>query len=143
MTRQEADQIVVFLSSMYGPWSDLKKASFAELISDLPFDRAQEAAKEWVKNRADGKWPLPGDIRAGVNQIIGRQGQLRLTDERRSGVPVPRKEGIENLRKMREALALKGGERREGIQKVGDMLGRRVEERRGRGEEGVSRPAKT
>lgn len=130
MTRQEADQIAVYLSTTYGPWSDGKKALFAGDIIDLPFERAMEAAHEWVRNSTSGRWPLPGDIRAGVNQIIGRQGALRLTDERRSGIPVPHKEGIDNLRKMREALELKGGERRQGIQKIGDMLGKRVEERR-------------
>ena len=131
MTRDEADEVVVYLSVTYGPWSEMKKAMFAEDIIDLPFDRAREAAREWVRNSTTGRWPLPGDIRGGVNQIIGRQGTLRLTDERRSGVPVPKREGIENLRQMREALELKGAERKKGMQRIGDMLGKRVEERRG------------
>lgn len=130
MTRAEADEIVVYLSSTYGPWSDMKKAFFANDIIDLPHNHALEAAREWVRNNTTGRWPLPGNIRAGVNQIIGRQTTLRLTDERRSGVPVPKREGIENLKQMRAALELQGGERAKGIQKVGEMLGRRVEERR-------------
>lgn len=123
MTRTEADQIVVYLSITYGPWSDGKKGMFAGDIEDLPHDVANQAAHEWVRGNPGNRWPAPGDIRLAVSRLIDRSKMLRLTDEREHGVPVDRDRGLKFLREMREKIGRKRAQRGDPTP-LGDIIGR-------------------
>jgi hypothetical protein len=128
MTRDQADEIAVFLSLAFGPWSEGKKAIFSDAIADLDHGLGLEAARLFVKQAKRGQAPLPGDIRELACSAAMRQGRLRLTDERDHGRPVTQGQGLQFLKEMRIRLERKMVEREPGaLSSIGDLIGQEEE----------------
>lgn len=128
MTRNEADEIAVYLSVTYGPWSDGKKAAYSDAFADLDYAITLEAAREYVRTATSKeRWPVPGDIRQLAIRTIGRNKELFLTDERQSERPLDHDAGKKKLTAMREALELKLANRSGNADEpraIGDLIGR-------------------